>query len=355
MKLSLTNYRADFRDRVLDLLWRQWTALGVTGHGAQLRGSPIDPEALLLLTCTAGRYDARLFDAMVEWVETNGQYINVQRLKRIISTEEFGGEQVLRAVAATASTSVSAAKWATTMTVERKGKPVPLFYLKDGRPLPTVREHDPTFKEHGLLRDQYEARGVVQRFRPEPAANLVLRLRALLGVNARCEIITYLLLNDQGSPSSLARDVYYFPLTISKAMAEMRDSGYLASRVNGRRRDHRLVPDGWRDLLLGSERPPWIVWPRLFRALEALWLFLWDGALLKKEPLAQASSLRRLLLDSVVDKTETCGLGFSFGDLSAHRGDQLIPFALQRTTAILDRVERLDAAAYQVRHGANAP
>jgi len=127
MKMSLTDYRADFRDRVLDLLWRQWTSIGVAGHGERWRGSPIDPEALLLLTCTAGRYDARLFDAMVEWVGVNGQYLNVQRMKRIISTEAFAGEQVVRAVAATASDSVSAAKWATTKTVDRQGEAVPLF------------------------------------------------------------------------------------------------------------------------------------------------------------------------------------------------------------------------------------
>jgi hypothetical protein len=277
---------------------------------------------------------------MVEWVGVNGQYLNVQRMKRIISTEAFAGEQVVRAVAATASDSVSAAKWATTKTVDRQGEAVPLFYLKDGRTIPTVKAHDPIFKEHGLLRDKYEARGVVQTFRPEPAANLVLRLRAFLGVNARCEIITYLLLNDQGSPSSLARDAYYFPLTISKAMAEMRDSGYLTSRINGRRRDHRLAPSAWRDLLLGDERPRWVVWPRLFRALEALWLFLWDGALVKKEPLAQASSLRRLLLDSVVDKTETCGLDFTFGDLSAHPGEEAIPLTIERTAHLLELTER---------------
>lgn len=339
MKMSLTEYREDFRDRVLDLLWRQWTALGVAGYGEQWHGSPIDPEALLLLTCTAGRYDARLFDGMVEWMGHNGQYINVQRLKRIISAEGFAGEQVLRAVAATASNSVSAAKWATTKAVQGSNKPVPLFFLKDGQPMPTVNEKDPVFKKHGLLRDKYEARGVVQTFRPELAANLVLRLRAFLGVNARCEIITYLLLNEEGSPSSLARDAYYFPLTISKAMAEMRDSGYLTSRVNGRRRDHRLVPDTWRELL-GASHLQWIVWPRLFSAIERFWLFLWDTGLHDKEPLAQASSMRRVLLKSVVDRAETCRLNFSFGDLSAHPGKELIPFALERMTTLLDLIKR---------------
>ncbi len=338
MMTLLPACRDDFRDRVLELLWRQWTALGVSGHGGRWRGAPIDPEALLLLTCTAGRYDARLFDAMVEWVDVNGRYVNVQRLKRIISTEAFAGEQVVRAVAATVSDSVTAAKWATTKQVDSNGEPTPLFHLKDGRPMPTVKAHDPIFEAHGFIRDAYKARGVVQAFGPDPVANLVLRLRAFLGVNARCEIISYLLLNDQGSPGALARDVCYFPITISKAMAEMRDSGYLTSRMNGRRRDHRLVPVGWRDLLLGEVRPAWIVWPRLFRAIEALWLFLWDDAVLKKGPLAQASALRRVLLDTVVDKTETCGLDFGFGDLVAHPGEQLLPVAAERIATLLDLV-----------------
>lgn len=340
MKTLLTDFRSEFRDRVLDLLWRQWTTFGVSGHGAQWDGSPIDPEALLLLTCTIGRYDARLFDGMVEWMGPNGHLINVQRLKRIIATEQYAGEQVLRAVAATVSDSVSAAKWAATaISDDNTCPPGPLFFLKDGTPMPIVRQPDSIFEEHGFQRDPYEARGVAQVFRPDLVSNLILRLRALFGVNARCEIIAYLLLNEQGSPSSLARDAYYLPLTISKAMTEMRGSGFLVSRVNGRRRDHRLVPETWRDLLLGDERPAQIVWPRLFRAIEILWDFLGDSNLISKEPLAQASSLRRVLIKSVVDRAETSGLDFAFGNLAAHPGKSLIPFAVERITALLTKME----------------
>ena len=111
MKTLLTEFKKEFQDRVLDILWRQWSAFGVAGHGEVWRGSLIDPEALLLITCTVGRYDARMFDAMVEWMGINGRYINVQRLKRMMSSEQFAGEQVVRAVAAMTRDSVSAAKW----------------------------------------------------------------------------------------------------------------------------------------------------------------------------------------------------------------------------------------------------
>jgi len=340
MKTLLTDFRSEFRDRILDLLWRQWSTFGVAGHGAQWHGSPIDPEALLLLTCSIGRYDARLFDGMVEWMGVNGQLINVQRLKRIIATEQYAGEQVLRAVAATVSDSVSASKWATTVISKDDAcQPVPLFFLKDGTPMPIVRQPDKLFEGYGLQRDPYEARGVAQVFRAELVSNLILRLRAFLGVNARCEIIAYLLLNEHGSPSSLARNAYYLPLTISKAMTEMRGSGFLVSRVNGRRRDHRLTPGIWRELFLGEERPHSLVWPRLFRAIETLWEFLGDSNLTDKEPLAQASALRRVLNKSVVDRVETSGLDFAFGNLATHPGEALIAFAVERIATLLTIME----------------
>lgn len=342
MKVLLTDFRSEFLDGVLDLLWRQWCTAGISGHGSRWESSPIDPEALLLLTCTFGRYDARIFDGMMEWMAINGQLINVQRLKRIIATEQYAGVSVLAAVADTVSDGVSAAKWATTSEPENTlGKPQPLFFLKDGTPMPIVGKLDPIFKTHGFERDVHAPRGVAQAFQPQHPSNLALRLRALFGVNARCEIMLHLLLHEKVSPSALAREAYYLPLTISKAMTEMRGSGYVTSRMNGRRREHKLIPEAWRDLLLGEAHPPIIVWPRLFRALEILWLFLSDPSLSEKEPLSQASSLRRILLKSVVDQAETAGLNFTFGNLNAHPGESLIPFTIEGIRDLLAKVNSI--------------
>ena len=100
------------------------------------------------------------------------------------------------------------------------------------------------------------------------------------------------------------------------------------------------MPEAWRDIFLGDEHPQWIVWPSILRAIEVLWVFLWYEIQINKEPLAQASALRRILLKSVVDRTETSGIDFSFGDLSAFPGEALIPFAIERTTALLNALER---------------
>lgn len=79
MDISLAGFRALVLDRLLALLWRQWCTLGVPGHGPVEEGWGIDPEPLLLLSLTVGRYDARLFDEILDWLLVNGAFLNVQR------------------------------------------------------------------------------------------------------------------------------------------------------------------------------------------------------------------------------------------------------------------------------------
>lgn len=339
MATQLTDFRSELRNRLLDLAWRQWTCAGLSGRTEAWSGSIIDPEALLLFTCTIGRHDQRLFDGALEWLDVNGDFINVQRLKRIVDEEQFSGEAVLRALAATTRTSTSQAKWSG-LADARPGSDadsVPLFYRSSGAPLPVVREPDPVFAEYGLARDRFDERGIAEPFRPERAANLILRLRALLGVNARCEILGYLLLNRTGSPRAMASDCYFFPATVSKAMAEMERSGFLVSRTEGRRKLYQLVPETWSRLLLADDtRPEWIAWPRVFRALERIWLLVDDPELAVKPAVEQASALRRLLVDGVISQLERGRPGFAFGDIKARPGEALTPFFVDRLRSLLD-------------------
>ena len=61
-------FRGYILDRLLDLLWRQWSALGVPGRTTIEERRVVDPESLLLISLTVGRYDARLFDEILDWL-----------------------------------------------------------------------------------------------------------------------------------------------------------------------------------------------------------------------------------------------------------------------------------------------
>jgi len=340
MPTQLTDFRTELLDRLLDLSWSQWTTLGVSGRSPVWKGSTIDPDALLLFSCTMARYDARLFDAILEWLHINGRFNSVPRIKRMLKEESFAGEPVLLAMAAATSTSENEARWAGMKRAGTKARrrKSPLFFSKKGAPLPVVREPDPNFARYGFVRDNFEERDVAKSFRPELPSNLLLRLRALLGVNARCEIFQFLLLNGHGSPRAMAKDCYYSPATISKALAEMSQSGFVVSRTEGRHRFYSLVPQTWKELLLGDGSDmTWIVWPRLFSALEQIWLFLDEPKLGAQSELAQSSALRRILRRSVTSQLNRSGSNLMFGDDSAYPAEALIPFFVDQVRTLLDR------------------
>jgi len=344
MKTLLTDFKTEFRERMLSLLWSQWTALGVAGQGASpWRRTPLDPDALLLVSCTLARHDARLFDAMLDWVGVNGRYLNIQRLQRMLAEQLFVGDDVFAAVSSTARATGHSLKWARSAqpASTQRQPPRPLFFLSDGSALPVVRNPDPTFLAHGLLRDLYKPRGVAQPFRPEGAANLALRLRALLGVNARCEILVYLLLNSRGSPRAIARASCYYPATIIKALSEMGDSGYVISRVEGRYRHYSLASDAWSALLCGDGHSDWIAWPALLGAFEQTWAFLHAPERAGQSQLEQASALRRLLEPSILTRIAGSGLSIVFGNDFAHEGESLLPFFVDGMRRVLDATERL--------------
>jgi len=342
MIMLLNDYKVEFRERMLTLLWRQWVALGVSGNVVPWQGTVIDPEALLLVTCTIGRHDPRLFDAVLEWIEINGRYLNIQRIKRLMAAESFTGKMVLKAVAATVKNSVNGKKWAHLSSISRKrgGKKEPLFFLSDGRHVPLVKNEDAVFLAYGFSRECFTGnpeRSVAQRFRPEADCNLLLKLRALLGVNARCELLAYLLIHGQGSPRAIARSCGYSPPAATKTLAEMQDSGYLVSRESGRRRIYTLIPEAWKSILLADESvQKWYSWGPLFSALEHIWLFLMRSDLSDLSALAQSSDLRRLLHKEVIPRLNQSGCPFVFGDYTAFPAEELIPVFVERVRNFLD-------------------
>jgi hypothetical protein len=342
MTPSLSDYKPLVKERLLDLLWRQWTTLGVTGHATLWRRTLIDPEALLLVSCTLARHDPRLFDALLDWLAVNGRYVHVQRVRRLATDLPFAGEPVFAAMAAETLSTASATKWA------RSAKPratatgeQPLFFLPNGLPLPVLHTPDPIFAAHGFARDQYEDRHTAQSFQTRCNATLILKLRALVGVSARCELLAYLLLNPHGSPRAMARACGYYPATVIKALSEMMDSGFLCSRIEGRQRHYSLDSRTWGTLLLDSASPPWIAWPSLFSALEQLWLFLAAPERDGQSPLAQASALRRLLTASVNGNLARSGLNIPVFQSEAYTGETLLPHFMERLGLWLDAVDRL--------------
>ena len=142
-----------------------------------------------------------------------------------------------------------------------------LFLNPDGSPMPVLGAPDPRFAKYGLRRSQWSPRSHCQAPSPGRSANLLLTLRSFFGVNARAEIMAWLLTHEEGHPAAIAKDTAYFSKSIQVTLNEMEASGQLRSQRHDREKHFRLHHENWKFLVTDSSDAPmhhWIAWPPVF-------------------------------------------------------------------------------------------
>jgi hypothetical protein len=133
----------------------------------------------------------------------------------------------------------------------------------------------------------------------ELPANLMFRLRALLGVNARADILAYLLTHADGHPPDMARQTGYFPRTVQMTLAEMAYSGKIYAARKGREKHYRVDGAEWALLRAqadpGTAWPRWVGWPQWFAAMTAVWRLAQDRELAEASASLQAAEWQKLM------------------------------------------------------------
>ena len=293
MENSLIKFRESFRELMLDFLWRQWGALGVAGRA---RGNDlwiIDPEALTLATTTFGRYDPRLFDEVVDWLNANSQSVNLQRLQNL--GRHLGQRSVLNGMASHLAQRTTNSKW---HALARDARPATASELLFPG-VPVGGEADGLFARHGWQRSPVKLRHLSQSPDPNQVTSLLFKLRSLFGVQARAEVMAYLLACESGHPAEMAEQLGYFPRTIQTTLNDMERSGHVLTGRHGREKHFWLRRDEWRFLITWRVTegafPRWIDWASRFAALEAVWQFLIKPELKSATSGVQAIELRASL------------------------------------------------------------
>ena len=280
--------------------------MGISGNAPVTGKWVLDPEALVLFTCTIGRYEARIFDSMLEWLSINQRFLNIHRLKTINRRENFAGKQLLAAIAHLLIKPASRSKWQNLsgeMFIHSSESEL-LFRLKDGSPHPRSGDSDDAFSKAGYSRHKFKQRNAVMQFKPDISANLILKLRALFGLNSRCEVISYLLTHKEANPTEIAAVTGYSSKTIYNAISEMYMSGKLNKRVSGKETLYSFEDNSWEEFLCLSGRTAgWMNWPRAFRALEVIWMAL-DNPRLENESIQAIDSELRLAIHEVLPQLQ---------------------------------------------------
>ncbi len=277
MEDLLTNFRSTCLEAVLDLLWRQWCSLGVSGHARTAEpGRLIDLEALVLATTSLGRHEPRLFDEAFDWLGSYGWLIHFQRLANLQRSHQLGDEAVLQAVAEWLAINTAQPRWKAVAKskseTSRTPSPAPLFPGAEG---PAPKKLDEIFRSQGLARGAFQPRGMSRAPQPLLPPNLMASLRALIGVSARVEVILFLAGSQTAAKAAdIARATGYAPRTLQAVLQEMLLSGHLLSHEpskrpkakNERRRhgSYHVQSSDWAFLTSGKPLPKWTPWAALF-------------------------------------------------------------------------------------------
>ena len=332
------NFKIFFLEEILNFLWRQWSALGVLGSSKAETEWIIDPEALLLFTCTIGRYDARLFDEVLDWLNVNGNFVNIQRLRNILRKEQFRGDKVISAVANVMKIRTKSYKWKLLAVLnqnEYMNKTEPLFFFKDGKPIENYGKTDEDFRYYGFLRGKKELTGKTQQVNIVKNTGMLFKLRALFGVNTRCEIILYLLVHESAHPSLIAREIYYSQKTVQDTLIEMTQSGLIFVRSVGKEKQYTLYKDKWYEFLKYDNEPlQWVNWAQVLSALEKIWIKLNDKNMLEYDSLLQSSELR-VLMHEIRPKIENAGFPQALTNDSYFLGEKYSEIFIQDIKKLL--------------------
>jgi hypothetical protein len=139
-----------------------------------------DPEALLLFTLNVGRSDPRLFDEVLDWLALNATLVSEHRLRNLCASPT---DRAL--VDAALDWAAGERRRERPAGASRKRATEPLFPS-----LPAPRgDLDPAFARHGFAREPVQRSGKSQPPRLHDPIAFAFRLRRLLGVGVRAEVM----------------------------------------------------------------------------------------------------------------------------------------------------------------------
>jgi hypothetical protein len=301
MRISELSER--FFSRLVEFVWGQWSQMGIFAASTGEDPWAADPEALLLLTLEVGRDEPRLFDEVFDWLVVNERLLSVQRLRNFCVDE--ADRALVGATLAAAGRLRKRQRFRGEQPSVRETPPQ-FFYRRLSH---RIVEPDPAFLEFGFLKPLGEFRDRSGSPDMRAPINFAFRLRSLLGVGARAEVIRVLLGAHAPyySTGAIAASTGYAKRNVQEALAGLRAAGVIETSMIGNEQRVGVPIEHWGTLLEVERLPKHVDWPQIFSALRLLLRWLRDPA---NEELTEymLASESRLLLESLAPDLHFAGL-----------------------------------------------
>ena len=252
MEISLKEFNQLLRDNLIEVLWKQWTTLGVVSNVQKEKNWVIDIEALLVSTFILGNYDKRLFSASMEWLIKNGEWVNTSRLNRM-------GKDFILSIKNIYQEPFPTDTIVTLLDHFKKGNKKG---IKERYSL-MIREAIPN--KYREILENFKVRGIISEPVMEEPVLLQLFFRGLFGINARVEVMIYLLSKESGNSLSISKEISYDQKIIYRILEDWVKTGQLEKR---RREGYYLkTRKEWLNLLNIQKMPEYINWVKVFSTL----------------------------------------------------------------------------------------
>ena len=262
--MDVSTLSRDLSDRLVAFAWDEWAQMGLlaTPH----RHSPWaqDPEALILFTLEVTRAEPRLFDELMDWALVNESLLSVRRLRTLCVDET--DRALTAAVLGWLARQRPRARLSSRGPASPTATPQPLFRSEG-----PVSETDEDFAAAGLLRPPLNPSH--KSGPPDPTApiNLAFRLRQILGVGIRAEVIRILLTTEAPwvNAQTLARSTGYAKRNVHDALAGLSAAGVVSAFTVGNEQRYTADRPAWAALLgrEPDELPTHRDWPQLLGVL----------------------------------------------------------------------------------------
>lgn len=228
--MSVSKYKERAYEGIMNLLWWQWGALGIAGHTADSAETMvIDPESLILFSSRFCRYDQRLYDLMASWMQKYSSMLNPIRLKALHAKAEYKDTASLGFLAALCLKHGDN-RWKPAAKEYRPAAESlqPMFICHGDDSALYCRRQDELALRYGLQRNPFVAQNKLRQQLPESASTVLLRLRGLLGVSARAEVILLLSISPH-SIQQLADFSSFGRSTVKAALDDLVQSHFVSS------------------------------------------------------------------------------------------------------------------------------
>jgi hypothetical protein len=289
-----------------------------------------DPEALLLFTFEVGRNDARLFDEVLDWLLVNERLLSVQRLRNLCRDDT--DRNLAQASLDWLALRRPRARLAAQRSASPQDDPLrPLFResrVHVGRP-------DEAFARHGWVKPDTEPSHKSRAPDLLAPINLSFRLRQILGVGARAEVVRVLLTTGdvRMNAQAITTPVAYAKRNVHDALASLHAAGVADTFTFGNERRYGIDRDRWAALLGLSvgELPLRREWPQMLYAMRLLARWLEDESRAALSAYMLASEAR-VLAEQIEPELLFAGVPFStVGPAGADYWDE---FARQAKAAV---------------------